>query len=70
MEVVDAKIEPQKMASILQTLMPYLNQALRKYFNQHPAYVLSEDKSKAEALARTHAKALEVKPGAIVIPLQ
>ena len=44
MEVVDAKVSPDKMAPVLQTLMPYLNQSLRNYFNQQPAYVLSEDK--------------------------
>ena len=52
MEVVDAKVSPDKMAPVLQTLMPYLNQSLRNYFNQQPAYVLSEDKSKGEALAK------------------
>ena len=59
MEVVDAQVSPDKMAPVLQTLMPYLNQSLRNYFNQQPAYVLSEDKSKGEALA---------KPGEIIIP--
>ena len=29
MEVVDAKVSPDKMAPVLQTLMPYLNQSLR-----------------------------------------
>ena len=68
MEVVDAKVSPDKMAPVLQTLMPYLNQSLRNYFNQHPAYVLSEDKSKGEALAKKYAKGIEVKPGEIIIP--
>lgn len=57
MEVVDAKVSPDKMAPVLQTLMPYLNQSLRNYFNQQPAYVLSEDKSKGEALAKNMQKA-------------
>ena len=56
MEVVDAKVSPDKMAPVLQTLMPYLNQSLRNYFNQQPAYVLSEDKSKGEALAKKYGK--------------
>ncbi|QLU97525.1 lipoprotein [Enterobacter roggenkampii] len=68
MEVVDAKVSPDKMAPVLQTLMPYLNQSLRNYFNQQPAYVLSEDKSKGEALAKKNAKGIEVKPGEIIIP--
>lgn len=68
MEVVDAQVSPDKMAPVLQTLMPYLNQSLRNYFNQEPAYVLSEDKSKGEALAKKYAKGIEVKPGEIIIP--
>ena len=68
MEVVDAQVSPDKMAPVLQTLMPYLNQSLSSYFNQQPAYVLSEDKSKGEALAKKYAKGIEVKPGEIIIP--
>ncbi|EPF18105.1 Uncharacterized lipoprotein yceB precursor [Cedecea davisae] len=68
MEVVDAQVEPQKMQSVLQTIVPYLNQSLRNYFNQQPAYVLSEDRSKGESLAKKYAKGIEVKPGEIVIP--
>ena len=68
MEVVDAQVSPDKMAPVLQTLMPYLNQSLRNYFNQQPAYVLSEDNSKGEALAKKYAKGIEVKPGEIIIP--
>ncbi|MCK7427170.1 lipoprotein [Enterobacter chengduensis] len=68
MEVVDAQVSPDKMAPVLQTLMPYLNQSLRNYFNQQPAYVLSEDKSKGEAVAKKYAKGIEVKPGEIIIP--
>ncbi|HCT5822825.1 TPA: lipoprotein [Citrobacter sedlakii] len=68
MEVVDATITPEKMQSVLQTLMPYLNQSLRNYFNQQPAYVLREDASKGEAMAKKYAKGIEVKPGEIIIP--
>ncbi|MDI3428412.1 MULTISPECIES: lipoprotein [unclassified Enterobacter] len=68
MEVVDAVVSPEKMKPVLQTLMPYLNQSLRNYFNQQPAYVLSEDKSKGESLAKKYAKGIEVKPGEIIIP--
>jgi hypothetical protein len=68
MEVLNATVEPQKMQSMLQTIVPYLNQALRSYFNQKPAYVLSEDRSKGEAIAKRLAKGIEVKPGKIVIP--
>lgn len=68
MEVVDATVTPEKMQSVLQTLLPYLNQSLRSYFNQRPAYVLREDSSKGEALAKKLAKGIEVKLGEIVIP--
>ena len=68
MEVVDATVTPEKMQTVLQTVMPYLNQSLRNYFNQRPAYVLKEDSTKGEALAKKYAKGIEVKPGEIVIP--
>ncbi|WP_105223445.1 lipoprotein [Escherichia fergusonii] len=68
MEIVDASVTPEKMQAILQTLTPYLNQALRNYFNSHPAYVLREDSSKGETLAKKLAKGIEVKPGEIIIP--
>lgn len=67
-EIIDSQIEPEKMQSILQTVMPYLSQSLRSYFNQNPAYVLSESRSKGEALAKKLAKGIEVRPGEIVIP--
>ena len=56
MEVVDAKVAPEKL------------QSLRSYFSQQPAYVLREDASTGEALAKKYAKGIEVKPGEIVIP--
>ena len=68
MEVVDATVQPGKMQTVMQTLLPYLNQALRNYFNQQPAYVLREDGSQGEAMAKKLAKGIEVKPGEIVIP--
>ncbi|MEG3112918.1 lipoprotein [Pantoea sp. T14] len=68
LEIVDAQVQPEKMASIMKTLTPYLNQSLKSYFNQKPAYVLSEDRSKAESLAKKFAKGLEVKQGQLVIP--
>ena len=53
---------------MIQALLPYLNQSLRSYFSQQPAYVLREDASTGEALAKKYAKGIEVKPGEIVIP--
>ncbi|QIK13437.1 lipoprotein [Leclercia sp. 29361] len=68
MQITDAVVSPDKMKPVLQTLMPYLNQSLQNYFNQQPAYILREDNSKGEALAKKYAKGIEVKPGEIVIP--
>lgn len=68
LEIVDAQVQPEKMASIMKTLTPYLNESLKRYFNEKPAYVLSADRSKGEALAKKLAKGLEVKPGQLVIP--
>ncbi len=68
LEIVDAQVQPEKMAAIMKSLTPYLNQSLKSYFNQKPAYVLSVDRSKGEALAKKFAKGLEVKPGQLVIP--
>lgn len=68
MEVVDARVQPEKMQSVVQTMMPYLNQSLRSYFNKQPAYVLRDDASEGEAMAKKLAKGIEVKPGEIVIP--
>ncbi len=68
MEIVDAVVTPEKMQSVFKTLTPYLSKSLRDYFEQQPAYVLSEDRSKGEALAKKYAKGIEVKPGEIVIP--
>ncbi|MGJ0478555.1 lipoprotein [Pantoea agglomerans] len=68
LEIVDAQVAPKKMASIMKTLTPYLNQSLKSYFDQTPAYVLSADRSKGESLAKKFAKGLEVKPGELVIP--
>lgn len=67
--MVDAKVAPEKLQSVIQALLPYLNQSLRSYFSQQPAYVLREDASTGEALAKKYAKGIEVKPGEIVIPL-
>ena len=62
------EMAPEKLQSVIQALLPYLNQSLRSYFSQQPAYVLREDASTGEALAKKYAKGIEVKPGEIVIP--
>ncbi|AKF37994.1 lipoprotein [Yersinia enterocolitica] len=69
MELTDYTVKPEKMDSVMKALTPYLNQSLKSYFDQQPAYVLDGEKSKAEAMARKLAKGLEVKPGQLVIPL-
>lgn len=68
MELVSVDVQPEKMQGVLKALTPYLSESLKTYFNQKPAYVLSSDRSKAEALAKRFAKGLEVKPGELVIP--
>lgn len=68
MEVTDYTVKPEKMASVMQSLMPYLNQSLKSYFDQRPAYVLNGEHSESEAMAKRLAKGLEVKPGELVIP--
>lgn len=68
MEVVSAQAEPEKMQSVLQTIVPYLNQSLHNYFNRQPAYILSDNRSRGESLARKMAKGIEIKPGKIVVP--
>lgn len=68
MEITDYQVQPEKMDTVMKALAPYLNQSLRTYFDQKPAYVLNPDNSKVEAMARKLAKGLEVKPGQLVIP--
>lgn len=67
MELVDYKIQPEKMDTVMKSLVPYLNQSLKSYFDQTPVYVLNPDNSNIEAMARKLAKGLEVKPGQLVI---
>jgi uncharacterized protein YceK len=69
MVISDYHISPEKMQGVLQGVMPLLNKALTEYFNQKPVYVLDEEHSKSEALARKLAKGLEVKSGELVIHL-
>ncbi len=52
-------VQPEKMQTVMQTLLPYLNQP-RNYFNQQPAYVLHEDGSQAKQWRRNSAKGIEV----------
>lgn len=69
MELTDYQVQPEKMQTVMKALAPYLNQSLKSYFDQQPAYMLNPLNSKIEALAKKLAKGLEVKPGALVIPL-
>ncbi|TYL44642.1 lipoprotein [Dickeya chrysanthemi] len=69
MELVDYSVQPEKLQTLLQTLTPYLNQSLKSYFDQKPAYVLNPEHNNKEALAKKLAKGIEVKPGQLVIML-
>lgn len=68
-EIVSADIQPEKMDTLVKALTPYLNQSLKTYFDNKPAYILSEEHSKKELLAKKLAKGLEVKPGELMISL-
>ncbi|WP_075180970.1 lipoprotein [Pantoea sp. 1.19] len=68
LELVDSRVQPENMQAPLKTLTPYLNSSLKQWFDVHPAYVLSSERSKAELMAKKLAKGLEVKPGELVIP--
>lgn len=68
MELTDYSIQPEKIQTVMKALIPYLNQSLRAYFDQNPAYVLNVDNSKTEAIAKKLAQGLEVKPGQLIIP--
>lgn len=59
MEVVDATVQPEKMQTVMQTLLPYLNQALRNYFNQQPAYVCAKMAVRAKQWRKNWRKALK-----------
>ncbi|MEH0834176.1 lipoprotein [Pectobacterium cacticida] len=67
MELVDYHVQPEKMQAVMKTLSPYLNQSLKSYFDQKPAYVLDAEKSMAQSLVKKVAKGIDVKPGQIVI---
>lgn len=67
MELVDYTVQPEKMQTMIKTISPYLDQSLKSYFDQKPAYVLNADNSATEALAKKMAKGIEIKPGQIVI---
>ncbi len=68
MELTDYSVQPEKLQTVMNALTPYLNQSLRAYFDQKPAYLLNPDKSTLAAIAKALAKGLEVKTGALVIP--
>ncbi|XBS68351.1 lipoprotein [Acerihabitans sp. KWT182] len=69
MHLVDYQVQPEKLQSTFKVLAPYLDNALKSYFDNRPAYVLDPNHSKTEALAKKLAKGLEVKPGELIFPL-
>ena len=68
MHLVDYQVQPHKLQSTFKVLSPYLDQSLKSYFDNKPAYVLDPNRNKTEALAKRLAKGLEVKPGELIIP--
>ncbi|AOM39870.1 lipoprotein [Xenorhabdus hominickii] len=69
LEIVDYQTTPEKAATPIKALIPYLNTSLSEFFDIHPVYVLNPEKSKAEATAAKLAKGLEIKPGKLIIGL-
>ncbi|MBW7983341.1 lipoprotein [Enterobacillus tribolii] len=69
MELIDYKVTPEKMSTVMKAIAPYLDQSLKSFFDQQPVYTLDPNKNEKEALAKKLAKGLEVKPGELVIPL-
>ena len=61
MEVVDATVQPEKMQTVMQTLLPYLNGHYAITFNQQPARP-ARRWQRGEAMAKKLAKGIEVKP--------
>ncbi len=68
MKVIDYQIAPEHLQSAFAVFAPYLDNTLKSYFDNRPAYVLDADNNKNEAMAKRLAKGLEVRPGQIVIP--
>ncbi|WP_213990970.1 lipoprotein [Sodalis sp. dw_96] len=68
MQLVDYQVQPEKLQPTFKVLTPYLENSLKSYFDNKPAYVLDPSRNKTEALAKKLAKGLEVKPGELIIP--
>ncbi|MGL4858787.1 MAG: lipoprotein [Enterobacteriaceae bacterium] len=68
LEITSYTIEPEKISSAIRVLIPYLNQSLRAYFEENPAYRFDTENSTWQSMAKKMAKGLEVKPGKLVIP--
>ncbi len=68
MRLLDYRVQPETLASTFSALSPYLDLALKSYFDTQPAYVLDADRDKNEALAKRLAQRIDVIPGALVIP--
>ncbi|KLU15265.1 MULTISPECIES: lipoprotein [Xenorhabdus] len=69
LEIVDYQTTPEKVATPIKMLLPYLNVSLSEFFDAHPVYVLNPEKSKSEATALKLAKGLKIQPGKLVIDL-
>lgn len=68
MEVVDATVQPEKMQTVMQTLLPYLNQHYAITLTSNLLTSCAKMAASGEAMAKKLAKGIEVKPGEIVIP--
>lgn len=68
MRLLDYQVQPANLDTTFRALSPYLDHALKSYFDNTPAYVLDASRNKNEALVKKLAQGLEVKPGKLVIP--
>ncbi|WP_413730541.1 lipoprotein [Sodalis sp. RH22] len=68
MRLVDYQVQPADVDTTFRALSPYLDHALKSYFDNTPAYVLDANRNKDEALVKKLAQGLEVKPGKLIIP--
>ncbi|NDL62583.1 lipoprotein [Acerihabitans arboris] len=68
MRLVDYQVRPADLDTTFRALSPYLDQSLKSYFDNTPAYVLDANRNKNEAMVKKLAQGLEVRPGKLVIP--
>lgn len=67
-KIINTTIQPKKIQTIIQTLLPYLNQTLHNYFNQQPTYILHKNNNQNKTITKKLTKNIKIKPNKIIIP--